>query len=949
MFTRSLAPALLLALSTFSPALAQQAAVPAASAAEEPVWPFAESDLPLDPAYRFGTLDNGLRYIMRPNGTPAGQGMVQLWIDAGSISEGEDERGYAHFIEHMAFNGSTRVPEGEMVRLLEREGLAFGADTNASTSFDTTLYKLDLPRNDPALLDTALMLMRETASELTFASEAVEREKGVILSERRVRDTYALRNTIDQLEFLYHGARFPQRLPIGTIESLQNADAARLKAMWQRLYRPDNAAVIVVGEFDPDAAEAAIRRHFADWRPSAAAAPVSPGPIDYTRAGETDIFIDPALSERVVAASTGPWLDEKDSIATRQQRVLRQIGYGIINRRLQRLARMEDPPFRGAGVGTANVFEVGRTTNLIVDAAEGEWQRGLVAAQREYRRALEFGFSAAEVAEQVANVRTVQENAAAGADTRPNSSYVGAALLVLKEGQVPTTPQSGLERFEAFADEITPEAVLGALKAELIPLENPLLRFEGRTAPEGGADAIRAAWEAAMAEELAQEDAAALAEFAYTEFGVPGTVVSDTTEPLLGIRTLRFANGLMLNLKPTELQRDRISVELHIDGGQLLDTRENPLATAMTSVLPVGGLGKHSTDELQSILAGRTVNFSIGAEEQSFRMGATTTRRDLELQLQLLAAAISDPGYRPQGEAQYRRNIENFFASRDATPNSALANALGEIISDGDPRFTLQPKEAYLALSFARLRDAIADRLEKGALELALVGDFDPDQAIALVSRTLGALPPREEQFRPYEENRQRGFTADRSPRAVRHSGPVDQAIVRMTWPTRDDRDFDEVLKLELLARIMRLELTNSLREELGQTYSPGVSGTQSRTYPGYGTFNIAAPVDTAQVDAAREAMLETVRRLVTEPVPADTLLRARRPLLETYDNALKTNAGWMQLADDAQREPERIARFVSAKDRLGALTPEDIQAVAARYLKPDERLEIVVLPKAAE
>jgi zinc protease len=366
-------------------------------------------------------------------------------------------------------------------------------------------------------------------------------------------------------------------------------------------------------------------------------------------------------------------------------------------------------------------------------------------------------------------------------------------------------------------------------------------------------------------------------------------------------------------------------------------------------VLPVGGLGEHSTDELQSILAGRTVGFSIAAEEQSFRMGATTTRRDLELQLQLLAAAISDPGYRPQGEAQYRRNIENFFASRDATPNSALANSLGEIVSDGDPRFTLQPKEEYLALSFDKLREAIGDRLEKGALELALVGDFDPEQAIDVVARTLGALPPREELFRSYEENRQRGFTADRSRRVVRHSGPADQAIVRMTWPTRDDSDFDEVLKLELLARIMRLELTDSLREELGQTYSPGVSANQSRTYPGYGSFNIAAPVETAQVDAAREAMLETVGRLLSQPVPADTLLRARRPLLETYDNALKTNAGWMQLADDAQREPERIARFTSAKARLEALTPEDIHAVAARYLKPDERLEILVLPREGE
>ena len=177
-----------------APALAQTAAV-----APEHEWPFAESDLQPDPAYRFGRLDNGMRYVIRPNGTPAAQGMVYFWVDAGSTSESEQELGYAHFIEHMSFNGSSRVPEGEMVRLLEREGLAFGPDTNASTSFETTLYMLNLPRNDAGLLDTALMLMRETASELTFSEEAVEREKRVILAERRVRDTFDYRNQIDNL------------------------------------------------------------------------------------------------------------------------------------------------------------------------------------------------------------------------------------------------------------------------------------------------------------------------------------------------------------------------------------------------------------------------------------------------------------------------------------------------------------------------------------------------------------------------------------------------------------------------------------------------------------------------------------------------------------------------------------------------------------------------------
>ena len=952
MMSRVLLAALFLALSanaTAAPPVATVAETPVTASAPEPVWAFEQSDLPLDPEYRFGRLENGMRYIVRHNATPAGQGMVWLWFHGGSLFERDDERGYAHFVEHMAFNGSARVPEGEMVRLLEREGLAFGADTNASTGLDQTVYKLNLPRNDEALLDTALMLMRETASELTFDPAAVEREKGVVLSERRVGDTFAYRNTVDNLEFLFPDALFPERMPIGTVATLQAASGTRLREVWQRIYRPQNAALIVVGEFDPATVEAKIEAQFGDWGGPPAPEQPDPGPIDFARAGATDIHIDPALSERVTVSAIAPWLDEPDTIANRRVKVLRDLGYRIVNRRFQSLSRLADPPFRGAGLGDSGIFESGHQTNLVVDAADGRWRRALAAAQAEYRRALEYGFTEAEVAEQVAILRTSLENALAGANTRSNSTFVNAALALLNEGQIPTTPASAMERFAAMDGLFTPDRILAALKSELIPLDDPLIRFQGRIPPEGGAEALRAAWDEGQTVPVEPESAIATGEFAYTDFGPAGEVAADTVEPILGIRTIRFANGVRLNLKQTDLQRDRIALTMNVDGGQLLNTREDPLATAMIAYLPYGGLGRHSLDELQSIIAGRSVSTRFGIDSESFVIGATTTPRDLELQLQIIAAMLTDPGFRPEGEAQYRQSVENMFAQLTATPSNALANGLGEIVSDGDPRFSLQPKADYRALNFAALRAVIGDRLANGAVELALVGDFDPERAIELVSRTLGAIPAREPDFLPYASNRERHFTADRSLRVLRHEGADDQAIVRMTWPTTDDRDFDEVLRLELLERIVQIELTESLRERLGQTYSPGVNASQSRTWPGYGTFNIAASVDTAQVAAAQAAMIEAVGKLVSAPVDEDTLLRARQPLLESYDNALKTNRGWLSLVDDAQSAPERLARFASAPGKLRALSSADIQATARRYLDPAQRLEIHVLPRAAE
>lgn len=934
----------------FNPVSVPDGAVQSLSVPQGPEWPFALSDLPLDPAWRVGTLPNGMRYLIRRNATPAGQGMVQLWVDGGSISETDDELGYAHFIEHMAFNGSTRVPEGEMVKLLEREGLAFGADTNASTSFGTTLYKLDLPRNTPALLDTALMLMRETASELTFGPEAVEREKGVILAERRVRDTYQLKTTVDGLQFEYPGALFPRRLPIGTVETLQSATPEKLRGLWQRLYQPASTAIIVVGDFDPDMVEQAVRRHFSDWTGQTPAPLPDAGPVDPGLGNRADVFIDPALAERITVSRHGLWLDQADTLEFRQQNVRRQIAYGIINRRFQRLMRQDNPPFRSAGFGTGEVFEVGRTTSLVVDAGEGEWATALAAAQAEYRRALEHGFTVAEVAEQVANLRTALENNAAGADTRSNASFIAAALTLLENGQVPTTPASALARFTDHLPEITPESVLAALKSEAVPLDGdgtgPLIRFEGRKAPEGGEAALLSAWQQGMAAPVAAPESAGTMAFAYTDFGPDGVVASDTREPKLGIRTITFANGLKLNLKPTDLAKDRISVLLNIDGGEMLDTADNPLATAMTSSLPTGGLGLHTVDELQTIMAGRSVSFGISADEDVFTMGATTTPRDLELQLQLMAAAVLDAAYRPQGEAQYRRSVRDFFARSHATPAAALGAELGRILSDGDPRFSQASEEAYMQLTFARLRDAIAERLENGALELAIVGDFDEGAAIALVAKTLGALPARESHFRPYEEGRQRSFTATRGQQVIRHEGPADQALLRIVWPTRDDADFAEALKLELLERVVRLELTDKLREELGQTYSPVTSAVQSATFTGYGTFTLGAEVDVTQVDAARAAILEVVARLAAKPVSEDELLRARAPMLEAYDNALKTNGGWMALTDRAQTEPERIDRYLAGKAMLAALTAADVRDAAARWLKADQAVEILVLPR---
>jgi zinc protease len=943
-------------VTTFTPASAQNS--PDVKAAEDsatslpaqPLWIFDESDIPVDPDYTFGVLGNGMRYVLRENATPEGQALVRLHIGSGSLDETDSEQGLAHYLEHMAFNGTTNVPEGEMIALLEREGLAFGADTNASTGFEATTYKLDLPRNDEDLLDTAVMIMRETASEMTISEDAVERERGVILAERRDRRNFAYRNLEDNLEFSTPGARYNSRLPIGILDILENATAADLRGFYERTYVPKNAVMIIVGDYPVPVMKAALEKHFASWDNSAPA-PADPitGPVDIERKGETDIYTDPALSERVQLWRYGPWKDRPDSAQTRRDAIQRQVGYGIINRRLAKLARGENAPFRSAGFGASDLFEDARQTNLVISSADGEWEKGLTAATLELRKAMMFGFSEAEVAEQVARLRSSIEASARAADTRTNGALLGGAIGLIENERIPSTPQSSLERFEAMADQITAKNALAAVMADATPLYDPLIRFTGRTAPEGGEAALRSAWDAVMAMPVTKPEFAEAAEFGYTDFGADGAVASDTTDERLGLRRILFANGVRLTLKKTDIREDQIRYRMGVDGGQLLNTAENPLATAMVATLPAGGLGKHSQDELTTILAGKRVSTSIGAGADRFTMSGSTIPQDLTLQMQLLAAAITDPGYRKEAEERYAKSIDNFFANLDATPGRVLSNALGGILSDNDPRFTLQNKEAYEARSFAKLKEDVGHWIENGAIEIALVGDLDEDAAIAAVASTLGALPARVSEFERREEARKRSFTDKRGTRTLQHAGEPDQALIRMTWPTTDDSDLTETLRLSLLARVVRIKLQEQLREDLGQAYSPSAGSSMSRIYPGYGTFSLAASVDVAEVEPTRAAITSMLSNLAAEPLDDDTLGRARKPALESYDNALKTLGGWLGLADRAQSETERLERFFQAPDILKGFTGEDMQAAAVKYLVKADAVEVLVLPKEAE
>lgn len=943
---------LIAALALVAAPLAAQPAAPVSPATNPQTpaavaWGYAGSDLPPDPDVRFGVLPNGMKYALHLNTTPRAGIVLRLQFDIGSLAERDDERGLAHFLEHMAFNGSTNVPEGEMVRLLERQGLAFGADTNASTGFDTTSYRLDLPRNEAALIDTGLMLLRETASELTIADAAVERERGVILSERRARDNYAFRNLMSQLDFLYAGSLVPQRLPIGTEEVIRTAPAERLRAFYRRWYRPERATLVIVGDMNLDTMEADIRRRFGDWQGSGAGAddPVA-GALDLARPAAADIFVHPAVAETAAITWLRPWRLEPDTRALRLRRALESIAESILERRLSRLALIPDAPFLSASFSAGNNFDMADSIGISAQTRDGGWPRALAAIENELRRAREHGFTEAEVAEQIANSRTAIRNEVAGMATRRSGALADRLLSAADGRSVVTTPAFRAALFEEFAPAITPASVTAAFRALTDGYGAPLVRLTAKSEPDGGRDALLAAFADATRVAVLPPEARAAQSFAYTDFGTPGSVVSDDRIADLDIRRVRFANNIMLNIKRTEYEDDRVRMLVRIDGGALLNTADDPTRVTLASVVPLGGLEAHSSDDLRSILAGRTVRPSFGLGTDSFNLAALTTPDDLLLQTQLLAAYLTHPGYRPEALDLFRRALPQQYAASDATPGAVLGRDVGAILADGDPRVVQPPLETMLALDWPGYRAAVADSIAHGAIEIGIVGAVDEEAAIAAVAATFGALPERRAAFDPRTAERSRNFARDRSTRTLFHRGEADQAVVQTYWQARDAEDQREAIRLELLADVMTILLTDELRERLGQTYSPSAGASLSLDFPGYGFLYASSNVAVGDVAAVEAAIDSIATRLRDAPIDADLLVRARAPFAERLRQSRRENGYWLPYVAAAASEPERLDRSRNAIAELNATTAEELQALARRYLTPDRALRVRAVPQ---
>ena len=921
-----------------TPVLAEQPSHP---------WPQTQSDIPADPDVRFGVLPNGMRYAIMHNATPPGQAAIRFRIGSGSLDESDDQQGLAHFLEHMAFKGSAHVPEGEMIRILQRKGLAFGPDTNANTAYDETVYSLDLPEVDSDTLSTGLMLMRETASELTLDAGAFDRERGVILSEERLRDTPQYRAAIGITNILLEGQRAASRSPIGKVDIIKTAPVDRVRDYYNANYRPDRAALMVVGDVDPAALEADIRKRFGDWQAHGAPAPAPDLGTLKRKTESVDLLTIPSGMTSAQIVWTRPFDAAPDTYAKRRQQMVEDLGLSVLRRRFSTIASKPNAPFTGANAGSQDILESAHAVMITANSDPEKWQVALSSIEQEQRRLLQFGVSQQELDREVTEYRAYLQSAASGAATRTSTDLASSLAYTVDSDQVFTSPADDLALFEKMTKDISAKEVNDALPTTFSG-NGPQVVLMTAEPPKGGTDEIKKAYEASRAVTVAAPETAANLVWPYTDFGTPGTVAERREVSDLGLTMVRFANGVRLTVKPTKLRADEVLVREDIGYGRNSLPKDQASVLWASPAVVLSGVKAMDYPDIQRVLAANMFNIDFSVEDGAFRFNGQTRTRDLLIQLQLMTAYTSDPAYRPEVFDRVKQAYLNGLNQYAATPGGVISRDFAGLVHGGDPRWSF-PERAELASSQpSEFEKLFKPAVTTGPISLTVVGDITADEAIALTARTFGALPARADSA-PHDETA--SFPAAQAAPAIgTHTGRPDNAAAIVAAPVGDMlSDLPRSFTANLTSQVIQNRLIDQFRIAEGASYSVQADVDLSKDIPGYGYAYIYVDTTPAKLPRFFELVDQVSADLKAKDISDDELARARAPIIETLKHRQQSNEYWIEYLQNAQTDPRGLDRVRANLTGYDTITAKDVRAFANDYLKPEKFWKFEVLPAAGQ
>lgn len=891
---------------------------------------------------------------MLPNKEPRSRTSLRLVVGSGSLYETESQRGLAHFLEHMAFNGSVHYAPGTLVEYLQRLGMGFGADTNASTSFDNTIYLLELPNTLPATLAEGFQVLGDYAGCLLLENQQINKERGIILAEKRTRDSVEFRSWVAENEFLLGDSLFPKRIPIGLAEVIEKAPREQFLDFYNDWYRPDNLAVIAVGDFDPAGVEAQIKQAFGSVAPRAAARPQPDlGHVSNASGLHVGFHMEPEAAHATVSIQTvTPCSGRPDTAANRLKDLPRDLGFQILTRRLSILAKKENAPFVSGEATVSDNFNFFSNASIELTCKPENWRAALAVAEQELRRALEYGFQPAELAEATANYLNSLEQGAKSASTRRSDELAAELISCLLRNEVFTHPAADLALLKPALEKATADDCMRAFR-EAWAVDQRFVFVTGNidlakeSAPPG--QIITGVYKASCAAAVKPPEDLANEAFAYVDFGPAGTCMHREHADDLGVDLIEFANGVRLNLKKTDFEANTIRVNVRVGTGRLTEPAAEPgLAFLSNLAFIAGGLGKHSIDDLQRLFAGKTVGLHFDVRDDAFNLGGTTNREDLLAQLQLFTAYLVDPGYRPEAQRQAEKIIEQVYNRFAHTPAGPMETEVPRLLASNDPRFGLPAKEVVAARNLDEVKAWLTPQLAGGAIEIAIAGDIDIAATMDAVTRTFGALPKRAP--KPGLADARRVLFP--APFVKSYSVPTEipKGLVTIYWPTTDARDVRPARRLALLAQIFSDRLRVKVREEMGDAYSPQAVSAPSDTYTGYGVLLAQITVDPSRAQKIVGTVLALAADLQKNGVTPDELERARQPILTLLKESARTNPYWLNnVIASCQEYPRHLDWCRTRFSDFSGITKAEIDALAAQYLDPARTFRVIVLPEAKE
>jgi len=906
-----------------------------------------ETDLPTDPRVAYGVLSNGVRTVLRASPGYGGHISLRLVVDAGSLDERTDQRGLAHLLEHMAFNGSAHFPAGMIFEYFQRQGMSIGADANANTTFDRTTYLLELRRNDPGTVSQGLSLFKDFASGLLLPPAMLAKERGVVESERIARDSFTERVRTDQMRFCLAGTILPDRLAIGDPAVITHATVEQLREFYDAWYRPDRLTLVAVGDFDPAAMAAAIKSQFSHLRARARApSPPAFGTIANVPGVHFKFLGVPQLAGTNITFTV---LHQQpappDFAESRLQDLARQMAFMMFTRRLNNLAQRSGAPFTQAAAICDERLNRFEETTLSLASSGSTWQLALAAGEQELRRALAFGFEASEL--KVAGEVFTQhlEQAALAAPTTSSSTIANALIDCLKTGQ---TYLTATDQLNLYTPALAQMSVANCNAAFRLAWQSParFVSVAGDALITGNADqAVQAAYERSVREPIARRAAEELAVWSYTAFGPAGKITSRRGTDLPGVTLVEFANGARVNLRPSRFESDRVRLEVRVGTGRLQEPSTMPgLAVFAEMGFLAGGLGRYDQTELTQVLAGKNASLEFAAGDDAFVLKAITTRDDLLIQLQWIAAVLSDSAFRPEVERSVRAQIGGMYFELGHTTAGPLKAMLPRLLASNDPRFGLPSPRQTLQRSMRELRQWLDPQLKDGPLELTMVGDFPTEEAITALAQTIGALPARHPSG-ALTVQRFVNFPAPPLRWDLSVPSEIPSASVSAYWPTDVRADEWQRARLDLIAIILGDRVRLKLREQLGATYTPEATSYAPMAYPGYGYLRAQATVDPGRATVAAAALAEIGASLAQHTISADEFERARRPLLARIRDTEHSNLYWLEALAQAQSKPESLDWPQFRLASLGSANASEINQLAAQIFRPSQLCLAIVRP----